>query len=286
MKMICSKTFRSCTTSLLSTSATVFLVLALAAFSVRSVAADGADEQAYVISASNQFGIVNVETGAFSLIGNTTSTLSGLGQVHGVLYGLDADNNLVTVNPANANTTVVGKIGLPPSPPNVTLLASLGHRLYVVDPHNDLYQVNPSTGAATFVGSTGIPAPDPNTCGCVTANSLAGGEGGLFFTWQVNTDPGGNVLVPSTLYRIDTRTGHATAIGLTHSSGPIVGAGFVGNELYGFTFGMPVNLPNQILELNTETGRAEFVADQSASLDPVFGASDVRSLRPHHGNVH
>jgi hypothetical protein len=81
MKMICSKPFRSCATSLLSTSAAVFLVLALAAFSVRSVAAEGDDEQAYVISASNQFGIVNVETGAFSLIGNTTSTLSGLGAI-------------------------------------------------------------------------------------------------------------------------------------------------------------------------------------------------------------
>jgi hypothetical protein len=82
MKMICSKPFRSCATSLLSTSAAVFLVLALAAFSVRSVAAEGDDEQAYVISASNQFGIVNVETGAFSLIGNTTSTLSGLGAIY------------------------------------------------------------------------------------------------------------------------------------------------------------------------------------------------------------
>jgi hypothetical protein len=286
MKMICSKTFRLCATSLLSISATVFLVLALAAFSVRSVAAEGDDDQAYVISASNQFGIVNVETGDFSLIGNTTSTLSGLGQVHGVLYGLDAANNLVTVNPANANTTVVGNIGLPPSGQNVTLLASLGHRLYVVDPNNNLYRINPSTGAATLVGSTGIPAPDPNTCGCVTANSLAGGEGDLFFTWQVNDDTNGHVLVPSTLYHIDTRTGHATAIGLTHSSGPIVGAGFVGDELYGFTFGLPVNLPNQILELDTETGEAEFVADQSASLDPVFGASDVRSLRHHHGNEH
>ena len=275
MKMICSKTFGLCATSLLSTSATVLLVLALAAFSVCSVAAGGDDDQAYVVSASNQFGIVNVETGHFRLIGNTPEPLSGLGRVDGVLYGLDADNNLVTINPANATTKVVGNIGLPVSPGgNVTLLASLGHRLYAVDPNNNLYRINPSTGAATLVGSTGIPAPDFSTCGCVTGNSLAGGEDGLFFTWQVNDDTNGNVLVPSTLYRIDTKTGHATAIGPTHSSGPIVGAGFVGGELYGFTFGAAVSLPNQILELDTETGKAKLETDQSASLDPVFGASD------------
>ena len=58
----------------------------------------------------------------------------------------------------------------------------------------------------------------------------------------------------------------------------IVGAGFVGNELYGFTFGQAVSLPNQILELDTETGKAKLEADQSATLDVVFGASDVRRL--------
>jgi hypothetical protein len=283
MKIICSKTFGSCATSLLSTFATAVLVLALAAFSVRSVAAGGDDDQAYVISASNQFGIVDVETGSFKSIGNTAETLSGLGPVHGILYGLDADNNLVTINPANATTKVVGNTGLPVSPGgNVTLLTSLHQRLYAVDPNNNLYLINPSTGAATKVGSTGIPAPDFNTCGCVTANSLAGGEGGLFFTWEVIDDTSGTVLVPSTLYRIDTKTGHATAIGPTDASGPIVGAGFVDNELYGFTFGAAVSLPNQILELDTETGQAKLETDQSASLDVVFGASDVRSLRPHH----
>ena len=287
MKMIRSKTFGLCVSSLLSKSATAVLVLALAAFSVRSVTAGGDDEQAYVISASNQFGVVDVETGAFRLIGNTAAALSGLGPVDGVLYGLDANNNLVTINPANATTKVVGNIGLPVSPGgNVTLLTSLRHRLYAVDPNNNLYSINPSTGAATKVGSTGIPAPDFNTCGCVTANSLAGGDGGLFFTWEVVNDTSGSVLVPSTLYRIDTKTGHAMAIGPTGSSGPIVGAGFVDNELYGFTFGAAVSLPNQILELDTETGRAEFVADQSASLDVVFGASDVRSLRHHHEKGH
>jgi len=287
MKMICSKTFGSCATSLLATPAIALLVLALAALSVRSVTAGEDDDQAYVISASNQFGIVNIETGHFKLIGNTPEPLSGLGQVHGVLYGLDADNNLITINPASATTKVVGNIGLPVSPGgNVTLLASLGHRLYAIDPNNNLYRINPSTGAATLVGSTGIAAPDFNTCGCVTANSLAGGEGGLFFTWEVVDDTSGSVLVPSTLYRIDTKTGHATAIGPTDSSGPIVGAGFVGDELYGFTFGAAVSLPNQILELDTETGKAEFVADQSASLDVVFGASDGRSLRLHHGKGH
>ena len=282
MKMISSKTFSLCATSRLSNLATVFLVLALAMFSIRSVAAGG-DDKAYVISASNQFGIVDVEKGDFKSIGNTPEPLSGLGQVHRVLYGLDADNNLVTINPANATTKVVGNIGLPVSPGgNVTLVASLSHRLYAVDPNNNLYTINPSTGAGTFVGSTGILAPDFNTCGCVTANSLAGGEGGLFFTWEVVDETSGNDLVPSTLYRIDTKTGHATTIGPTNASGPIVGAGFVGNELYGFTFGAAVSLPNQILELDTETGKAKLEANQSASLDVVFGARDVSSLRPHH----
>jgi len=260
------------------------LVLLLAATSrVRAGENDG-DNLAYVVSATAQFGVVNPETGAFTPIGKTTSVLSGLalGPDH-ALNGLDADNNLVTIDPATAVTTVVGNVGLPVQPDgNVTLLTSLGKgKLFAVDPANDLYSINPWTGHATRIGSTGIPVPDFTNC--VTGNSLSGAEGELYFTFEVDdNDP--NICgtpSPSRLYRIDPHTGQATLVGATGAGAPIVGAGFVDDTLYGFTFGGAVNQPNTIYSIDLETGAAQFVAYQAAALEPVFGAFPVARVRQH-----
>lgn len=235
---------------------------------------DGGADLAYAVSATAQFGVVTPETGDFHLVGITTSVLSGLALgPKQVIYSLDAANNLVNVNPATATTTVIGNTGLPVSANgNVTLITFLGKGLlFAVDPNNDLYSLNLATGLATKIGATGIPVPD--FVNCVTGNSLAGANGHLYFTWQVDDMTGlCQSITPSTLYRINPYTGAAGSVGATGAAAPIVGAGFIDDTLYGFTFGLPVNLPNQILALDLVTGNATLVHNQAANLDSVFGA--------------
>ncbi len=231
------------------------------------------DSQAYVISGSGQFGVVDLATGTFKLVGMTTATLSGLGRgSRASLYGLDADNNLVTINTANSTTTVVGNIGLPVQPNgNITLFAGTTH-LFALDPANNLYSVAPGTAQLSFVGSIGVPVPNFDTCNCVSANSLAVVDGDLYFIWEILDLDTNLSIVPSALYRIDPHTGVANKVGLTHAPGPIVGSGFVDDTFFAFALGVPDGQPNPILAIDLETGKASVVAQQDASLDPVFGA--------------
>src|SRR5260370_14628464 len=72
------------------------------------------DDRAFVASASGQFGTVDTGTGQFILIGFTPKVLSGLAiGPKKALYGLDADNNLVSINPQTAAATLAATIGLP-----------------------------------------------------------------------------------------------------------------------------------------------------------------------------
>jgi outer membrane protein assembly factor BamB len=257
----------------------VFILLLATASMVLAEGDDfGGDDLAYVVSATAQFGVLNTETGDFRLIGTTPSVLSGLARgPQGVLYSLDANNNLITINPVNGTTifvVVVGNTGLPvQTNGNITLMTSLGKgKLFAVDPNNIVYSINHSTGLATRIGSTGIPVPDFTNC--VTGNSLAGAEGHLYFTFIVdNNDPNTcDTPAPSRLYRIDPHTGKATLVGPTGADAPIVGSAFIDDTLFGFTFGGAVNQPtNKILAIDLETGAAEFVVNQGANLDPVFG---------------
>jgi outer membrane protein assembly factor BamB len=255
---------------------TIVLLATVCILSADDDRRDGA--RAYVASASNQFGAANPNTGDFMLIGFTSSLLSGLAiGPQKAIYGLDADNNLVTINPRTAMTKVVGNIGLPIVPnENVTLFTSLSNgKLFALDPSNKLYSINSSNGHAKLIGSTGIPVPNLSTCNCVTANSLAGAEGHLYFTFEVVDLASGKSTTPSALYRIDSYTGAATRVGPTHAHAPIVGSGFIDGTLYGFTFGMAVSQPNQILAIDLETGTATFITNQASNLDVVFGAISV-----------
>ena len=260
----------------------------LAAASILSAGGDCRDgDRAYVASASGQFGVANPETGDFRLIGLTPEVLSGLAiGSHERLYGLNADNNLVTINRRTAAATVVGNTGVPVAANgNVTLFTSLANgRLFALDPLNQLYSISPLTGHANLISLTGIPVPNFDTCNCVTANSLAGAEGYLYLTFEVDDLASGKPSTPSTLYRIDSYTGAATQVGATHAHAPIVGSGFIDGRLYGFTFGMPVNQPNQILAINLETGAATLVTNQAPHLDPVFSAIAVTER--HEGQEH
>jgi len=266
----------------------LFLVLLLAAAPL--TAANGQeqdDDFAYVLSASDQFGTVNLETGKFQQL-NPNVPLSLVGLALGpqqTIYGLDSANNLVTLDPATSAVTVIGNTGLPLGPgDSIALFASLANgTLFAVDFQNFLWSVNRSTGVATEIGFTGIAVPsDFAACHCVTANGLAGAGNELYLSWEVVDDPFNPPIsppspsdVPSTLYRINPHTGAAHRVGLTKSAAPIVGLGFVEDTLYGFTLGFVVGEPNRILEISRRTGNATVVTDQDPNLDPVFAAIPV-----------
>ncbi len=257
-----------------SLSRVLFLMVlaSLSPFLLPETASTGqqAHDQAFVISASRQFGILDLVTLNFTQIGKTKQPLNGIANVEGVLYALDGENNLQIIDVNTGELTLVGNTGIAVvSKANITLLTSLGKSLFALDPFNALYVVDRTTGASQFVGSTGIPAPDFKTCKCVTANSLAGGGGSLFFTWQVvDLRTGGN-LVPPKLYTISPNTGFANSGVPVDAGAPVVGSGFIDNELFVFTFGKP----NKIFTLDLTTGHAEFTGDQPANLDAVFGAA-------------
>jgi PEP-CTERM motif len=170
-----------------------------------SVETARADLLAYLGTGSGDFGIVDLSTGAFSLLGSTGQALAGLGDFGGSLYGAayNTDNGTVyTINPATGALTDIGSSGI-----NIGDFGSTTSGLYalgsdaaggsgVVGRAVSLYSINPTTGAATLVGplvgSTG-------TFGLW--NGLSANASSLYFSAGVD------------LYTISTTTGIATLIG-------------------------------------------------------------------------
>src|SRR5579884_3344320 len=119
-----------------------------------------ADQMVYVVTGAQQFGTVDLNTGAFHPIGaGTAEPDEGLVPgATGGLYSLGSlSGNLLSINPATGTTTVIGATGLGS---NVFAFAEAGGKLYATDFSNNLYSVNASTGAAHLIHATGIP-PDP-----------------------------------------------------------------------------------------------------------------------------
>src|SRR3954451_5540026 len=211
--------------------------LALLSFTI-PVSADSV----YVISldlasGNEQFGTVDLSTGAFQQIRSQAGEeYRGLVPAsNGSLLTLGFDGNLTSINPATGVTTVIGPTGLSDcSTPSSTcgsmsagVLAGLGGTLYATDFSQNLYRFNPATGAATLIGATGIPAvpfpshftSNPDGSGNAMTATLFAANGNLYATFETdivdfasgNITPG----IPNTLYRIDPNTAVATAVAPT-----------------------------------------------------------------------
>ncbi len=221
---------------------------------VMSVAASAQDPMAYeFVGGSDNWGPIDLTTGAFSQTGNTGELLSGLGVgPGGLLYGgLDASGTLYQVNPANGTLTTVGTSSVAYND-----FGSTTSGVYALDTSGNLYSVNTTTGATTLIGPTGL-----NVSFTI---GLSTGSETLYFTDG------------ATLYSINTSTGAATEIGNT-------GIGGVGALVYeNGTLYAGANRPSVALyTLDPATGVATFVADVSAgafwglapSVFPVVGLS-------------
>jgi hypothetical protein len=195
---------------------------------------------AYIFTGTDQFGTIDLDTGAFTQLGNTGVKLSGLGVAQGALYGgQNGGSTLYQVNLADGSLTVVGT-------GNIAYYdtGSTTKGLYAIDGSFKLYSVDPASGAVTLIGPTGVV---PGEYTGMSTNSKS-----LYLT------------VSSNLYVLNTTTGAATLLGNTGTSaiGAMV---FEGGKLYAGVYS-----PYQVDTLNTSTGEGTFVSDPSGNLAGNF----------------
>src|SRR5580700_8441261 len=141
---------------------------------------------AYIFTGTDQFGTIDLDTGAFTQLGNTGVKLSGLGVAQGALYGgQNGGSTLYQVNLADGSLTVVGT-------GNIAYYdtGSTTKGLYAIDGSFKLYSVDPASGAVTLIGPTGVV---PGEYTGMSTNSKS-----LYLT------------VSSNLYVLNTTTGAAT----------------------------------------------------------------------------
>ena len=222
-----------------------------------------ADVFAYEITGpgSDLFGVIDLNTGVFTSLGDTGQTLAGLGSYGGVIYGApDHGNTLYTVNTSTGALTAIGagNIG-----GGYALLGSTTAGLYALGWDDALYSINPVTGAATDLGSTNIPFG--------TVMGISAGSNTLYVT----TD--------NSLYALSTINGSATLIGSTTEGETGFGALVtVGGVLYGGAYG--ASTPD-IYALNPQTGAATFVAASpstpfSAGVAGFWGLAPIAQAAP------
>src|SRR3954471_21713750 len=113
-----------------------------------------ADNFAYMGTVAGEFGTINLNTGVFSILGNSGQTLAGMAVTNGAIYASSyhTAGKLFTVNPTNGSVTLVG---------NSTSLVyddfgSTTSGLYAIGTDAALYSINSITGAETYIGPTGL----------------------------------------------------------------------------------------------------------------------------------
>jgi uncharacterized protein (TIGR03437 family) len=158
------------------------------------------------LGVENPFGIVDLNSGAFTLIGNMGSGgYDGLAVANGTLY-TEQNGLLYAVNTANASLTLIGGVT---GTPNLATFGSTTTGLYGLAGTGSnvvatLFSINPQTGAITAIGPIGA-SVIPNGQGYYSRLSV--GSSNLYMEFQSN------------LYTINTTTGAATQVGTTDSNG-------------------------------------------------------------------
>src|ERR1700722_10420431 len=168
-----------------------------------------ADNLAYTLGTAaqgveNPLGTVNLNTGAFTLIGNMGSGgYNGLAALNGVLY-TEQNGLLYSVNTSNANLTLIGGL----NGNNLAAFGSTTTGLYGLAGTGSnvvatLFSINPQTGAMTAIGPLGAGAV-PDGQGYYARLSV--GSSTLYMEFNSN------------LYTINTTTGAATQVGTTDTN--------------------------------------------------------------------
>ena len=208
-----------------------------------------ADVLAYGATGNDLFGVLDLNTGVFTELGDMGQRLTGLGVAGGVLYGTGypySSPNLFTVNPANGALTLVSNS----FSAGFYDFGSTTTGLYADGNDGNLYSINPMTGAATLIGPT------------LLGNFMSTGSNTLFVTGL------------NDLYSINTTTAAAALVGFPN-------VGYIdlvaeGGTIYAVSEGL------QIYTLNGSNGAATFVANVSGLSDDFFWglAPDPLSTTP------
>jgi uncharacterized protein (TIGR03437 family) len=195
----------------------------------------------------NPFGIVDLNSGAFTLIGNMGSGgYDGLAVAKGVLY-TEQNGLLYSVNTANANLTLIGGVT---GTPNLAAFGSTTTGLYGLAGSGlnvvaTLFSINPQTGAMTAIGPLGASAV-PNGQGYYARLSV--GSSTLYMEFNSN------------LFTINTTTGAATQVGTTDSNGYLTSVLLLEYGTYYVGFG------SGIATINVATGQID-------AHSSIFGAA-------------
>lgn len=244
-----------------------------------------ADSLVYVVTDSQQFGTVDLNTGAFHQIGaNTPEGQANLvAGPNGSLLSLTFSGNLESINPATGAVSVIGATGLGGSAFD---LAEVDGAVYATDLNNHLYSVNTATGAAHLIGPTGIPAAPLSDPNAVFDESLYGFSGKLYATFDAFdlpvSSPG--VITSPGLYQIDPSTGVATLVGSTMLG--LSASVDVNNTFYAFHEGLsdascvgpapvPCRSDAQVFTLNLANGNTDFVTEVDPNATAILGAAPV-----------
>jgi hypothetical protein len=200
-----------------------------------------ADPQAYMGTDTGEFGVIDLTTGAFSLLGNSGQTLAGMAVADGDLFASAYHTPLgavFNINPANGALTAIGNAGI-----DIDDFGSTTSGLFAVGfLDRDLYSINPSTGAATLIGPTGLSLG--------TWRGLSTNSSTLYFADGPD------------LYTLNTSTGAATLVGA-------MGGGFELGAILdegGVLYGGAETPSLQVVTVDPVTGAA-------ASIAPLTGAT-------------
>jgi hypothetical protein len=256
----------------------------------------------YVVTSSQQFGTVDLATGAFHAIGNPTpDAMSNLvWGPNSALYSLTTSGNdigsLAKIDPRTGEVTDIGSTGLGF---NAFSLAGVRGKLYLTDFSNNIYRVNPESGGATPIAATGMP-PDPNISFTFNSDgtfnlcdeSFYGIEGALYasfdsFALDPNQTPPtiAHVFVTPAVYRIDPSTGNATYISATELNLSAIVE--MNEKVYAFravadgfdhTYNFPV-LHAEAVRFDLRTGKTGKPTEVDASVGMIFGAAPIRNHR-------
>ena len=207
-----------------------------------STGAVSADSFAYMGTVAGEFGTIDLDTGAFTIVGNSAQTLAGMAVANGKIFASSyhVAGKLFTVNPTSGSLTLVGTTALVYDD-----FGSTRSGLYAVGTDTNLYAINSVSGAATLIGATGLSLG--------SWRSLSTNSDTLYFANGPN------------LYTLSTTSGAATLVG--GMGGLQIGAMLEeGGKLYGGTDAPSLN----VATLNTTTGLATVGPNLMGSSSPFY----------------